>query len=57
MWMWIPETKNRTLEELDQIFHSKNPRKASVEKKKLAVSHTGDILNVEPAAGRRDTEL
>ena len=57
IWYWVPETKNRTLEELDAIFHSKNPRKASVEKKKLAVDHTGNVLHVEPVHGKNDPEL
>lgn len=33
----FPETKNRTLEELDDIFSSSNPRKASTEKRRILV--------------------
>ncbi|KAF7893609.1 uncharacterized protein EAF02_001147 [Botrytis sinoallii] len=33
IYFFIPETKNRTLEELDDIFRAKNPRKASLERK------------------------
>lgn len=30
MYFYFVETKNKTLEELDEIFEAKNPRKASV---------------------------
>lgn len=43
----MPETKNRTLEELDEIFRAKNPMKASIEKKKLELDSRGDVVNVE----------
>lgn len=65
VWMFIPETKNRTLEvsptgficsetacansrqEIDDIFNSPNPRKASLVKKKVATDASGNILEVE----------
>jgi len=42
-----PETKNRTLEELDDIFNSPNPRNASLVKKKIAADNHGNILEIE----------
>ncbi|KAF7919086.1 uncharacterized protein EAE98_009406 [Botrytis deweyae] len=47
IYFFIPETKNRTLEELDDIFRAKNPRKASLEKKKLALDDSANIIKVE----------
>jgi hypothetical protein len=47
IWMWVPETKGRTLEELDDIFNAKNPRKMSTQKKKLAVDAHHNVVNVE----------
>ncbi|KAB5549491.1 general substrate transporter [Coniochaeta sp. 2T2.1] len=46
IWWFIPETKGRTLEELDEIFHAPNPVKASLAKKELAVNAYGDVVNV-----------
>ncbi|KAK3187122.1 hypothetical protein K4F52_004024 [Lecanicillium sp. MT-2017a] len=45
----LPETRGRTLEELDEIFAAKNPVKASTAKKKLALSGEGNVVNVESA--------
>jgi hypothetical protein len=42
-----PETKKRTLEELDDIFNSPNPRNASLIKKKIAADTYGNIVEVE----------
>lgn len=47
VWIFIPETKGRTLEELDEIFTARNPVKASTAKKALAVTSRGDVVNVE----------
>ncbi|KAH7108656.1 lactose permease [Dendryphion nanum] len=47
VWMWIPETKNRTLEELDDIFNAPNPRNASLMKKKVALDSNANIIEVE----------
>ena len=43
----MPETKKRTLEELDTIFEAPNPVKASLIPKKLAVDSEGTILASE----------
>lgn len=47
VWIFIPETKGRTLEELDEIFHAPNPVKMSTAKRSLAVTAQGDVVNVE----------
>ncbi|KAF1829482.1 lactose permease [Decorospora gaudefroyi] len=47
VWMFIPETKNRTLEEIDDIFNAPNPRNASLVKKKLARDAAGNVVDVE----------
>ncbi|KAK8065195.1 hypothetical protein PG997_011942 [Apiospora hydei] len=46
IWWFIPETKNRTLEELDEIFAAKNPVKASIQKKHVAVTETGNVVDI-----------
>ncbi|KKZ67425.1 hypothetical protein EMCG_06876 [[Emmonsia] crescens] len=44
----IPETKNYTLEELDQMFHSPSPVKSSIKKKKtLGVKVYGEVVKFE----------
>ncbi|WEW54603.1 hypothetical protein PRK78_000023 [Emydomyces testavorans] len=50
IYFFIPETKNCTLEELDQIFNSPNPVKVSVQKKKMGVDAFGDVVKVESEA-------
>jgi len=45
----VPETKNRTLEELDEIFKAKNPMKASIVKKKLELDDQANIVGVMAA--------
>ncbi|KFY50801.1 hypothetical protein V496_09155 [Pseudogymnoascus sp. VKM F-4515 (FW-2607)] len=47
IWYLVPETKNRTLEELDAIFHAKNPRKASTERKKLELDANANVIHVD----------
>jgi hypothetical protein len=47
VYFFIPETKGRTLEELDDIFSAQNPVKESTKKKKIEVDAHGDILNVK----------
>ena len=45
----MPETKKRTLEELDKIFEARRPVKASLVPHKLAVDNEGTILASEEA--------
>jgi len=47
VFFWIPETKNRTLEELDEIFHSPDPVRASIAKKRLGFDAYGEVVNIE----------
>jgi len=47
IWFFIPETKNRTLEELDEIFNSKNPVKTSIAKKRLGFDAYGEVVNIQ----------
>jgi sugar porter (SP) family MFS transporter len=49
LYFLVPETKNRTLEELDRIFASPNPVKASLEKKVYDVDAQANIINVDVA--------
>ncbi|KAK5108879.1 hypothetical protein LTR62_007769 [Meristemomyces frigidus] len=50
IWYFLmPETKNRTLEELDKIFEAKNPVKASLVPHKVAVDKEGTVLASEEA--------
>lgn len=43
-YFFCVETVGYTLEELDQIFSASNPVNASVQKKKVVIKKTGDIL-------------
>ena len=45
----MPETRRRTLEELDKIFQAPNPVKESLKPKKLAVDADGTVLASEDA--------
>lgn len=47
IYFFIPETKNRTLEELDEIFNSKNPVRASIAKKRLGFDAYGEVVNIQ----------
>jgi len=47
IYFFIPETKNRTLEELDEIFNSSNPVKASLAKKRLGFDAYGEVVNIQ----------
>ena len=46
-YFFFPETRRRTLEELDRIFQAKNPVKESLIAHKVAVDHEGTILASE----------
>lgn len=43
-YFFMPETKGRTLEELDQVFEAANPVKASLAARKIALTNDGTIL-------------
>lgn len=47
-YFMMPETRKRTLEELDRIFESRNPVKASLAKREIAVDAGGTIVASEP---------
>ncbi|TVY16685.1 Lactose permease [Lachnellula arida] len=47
VYFFIPETKNRTLEELDEIFTSKNPVRKSIQRKRLGLDAYGDVVNIK----------
>ncbi|KAK7429763.1 hypothetical protein QQZ08_003608 [Neonectria magnoliae] len=47
LYFLVPETKNRTLEELDQIFSSKSPVKASKQRKVYEVDDHANVVNVD----------
>ncbi|KAJ5370446.1 uncharacterized protein N7496_006538 [Penicillium cataractarum] len=47
VFLFMVETKGRTLEELDEIFEAPNPRKASTQKKRVMLDGTSNVLNVE----------
>ncbi len=50
VWYFLmPETKNRTLEELDRIFEAENPVKESLIPHKVAVDREGTVLASEEA--------
>ncbi|KAF6816332.1 lactose permease [Colletotrichum musicola] len=49
LFFLVPETKNRTLEELDRIFSSPNPVKASTAKHSYAVDRNANIVGIDPA--------
>lgn len=46
-YFFLPETKGRTLEELDQIFAARNPVKASLKAHKIALNSEGVVVNKE----------
>lgn len=45
--VFLPETRNRTLEELDEIFNSPSPVKTSVAKKRLGLDAYGEVVNIQ----------
>lgn len=44
-YFFFPETKNYTLEELDEIFEAKSPRKASTQRHKAVIDSQGGVLS------------
>ncbi|KAK6208553.1 lactose permease [Colletotrichum tabaci] len=57
LYFLVPETKNRTLEELDIIFSSPNPVKASTAKKHYEVDAGANIVHVEGSTGHDAREV
>ncbi|SPO02566.1 related to lactose permease [Cephalotrichum gorgonifer] len=49
VYFLIPETKGRTLEELDEIFEADKPVQFSTAKKTVAVDQSGHVIEVEGA--------
>jgi len=43
----VPETKGRTLEELDEVFGSANPVKESLKSRKIALTADNTIVTSE----------
>ncbi|CAK7226490.1 hypothetical protein SBRCBS47491_006249 [Sporothrix bragantina] len=50
IYFFFIETRGWNLEEIEGLFNSKNPVKASLQKKKISVAHDGTITNVAPAS-------
>ena len=46
-YFFLPETKGRTLEELDLVFQARNPVKASLQRRKVALDSQGTVLAKE----------
>ena len=46
-YFMMPETRKRTLEELDRIFEARNPVKASLAAREIAVDAEGTIVASE----------
>lgn len=44
VYFFLVETKGFTLEELDEVFASKNPVKASLQKRRIAVDETKNVI-------------
>lgn len=51
IYFFFVETKGKTLEELKDVFESKNPRKASTRKVKVEVDEVGNILSIHEKGG------
>ena len=47
VYFFLVETKGRTLEELDEIFKAKNPRKESLKVKKVTLDESANVLGVD----------
>jgi len=47
IYLFAPETKGRTLKELDEIFSAPSPRKASTQKKMIALDANANVVQVE----------
>ncbi|KAJ3548423.1 hypothetical protein NM208_g1025 [Fusarium decemcellulare] len=49
LYLLVPETKNRTLEELDHIFSSKSPVRTSRQKKVYKVDEHANVVGIDDA--------
>lgn len=47
MWFTLPETKGRSIEELEELFLQKNPVKASLQKKNVVVRNGEGVKMTE----------
>jgi sugar porter (SP) family MFS transporter len=58
IYFFFVETAGKTLEEMSEIFEAKNPRKASTQKRKIALDQTGNVLEVNDVtkAGKVDND-
>lgn len=55
IYFWFPETKERTLEELEEVFSAPNPVKKSLERRDIAtVLRTLEVTEVETTTTRAD---
>ncbi|OBT90733.1 hypothetical protein VE02_00617 [Pseudogymnoascus sp. 03VT05] len=57
LYFIVPGTKNRTFEELDEIFNAKNPVKASLQKKKLEVDANANVVHVDTVEANNGLNL
>lgn len=48
-YFFLPETKQRTLEELDEVFAAQNPVKASLKRHELTVTTNKEVIGVKDA--------
>lgn len=51
IYFFFVETRGWSLEEIEELFNSKNPVKASLEKKKITVASDGTITHVADKDG------
>ncbi|KAK5241973.1 hypothetical protein LTR40_012964, partial [Exophiala xenobiotica] len=51
-YFFFPETRKRTLEELDKIFEAKNPVKYSVQQHTLAITEDKTVVAIDKDKGQ-----
>lgn len=47
LYLYMVETRGYTLEELDEVFAAKNPRKASTARKRLILDAADSVIDVK----------